>query len=107
MQYDVESFRREMAEHITLVPWHLREGVMAYCMQGRPIGHFLSAVMCNDLRDAVARGDDNSLAGLKGLVQFLHNYAPGGCWGSPARHMAWMADGGLIGMVARKEPAGA
>lgn len=80
----------DMQAHIHLVPHHLRDGVMQYCLVGRPIGHFLTAVMENDLREAVARGDEMSLAGLRGIVQFMYNYGPGQAWGSRAKVDAWM-----------------
>jgi hypothetical protein len=95
----LEDWRRDMAPHLHLVPHHQREGVVAYIMQGRQTGHFLSAVFSNDLREAVARADENSLAGLKPLVQFMHNYSPPGCWGSPKHWDTWRANGGLAGAL--------
>lgn len=96
---ELNRAREEMTSMLHLVPYHLREGVLEYCLVGRPIGHFLSAVMANDLREAVARGDTNSLAGLKGLCQFLHNYSPPGCWGSRDRFIKWQDGGGLAGAL--------
>lgn len=87
----------EAKSGLHLVPPHLREGILAWAMDARPVGNFLTAVIENDLREAVARGDENSLTGLKGLVQFLYNYAPSPCWGSPAKVEAWRACGGVRG----------
>lgn len=87
----------EAQQGIHLVPPHLRDGILNYAVDGRRIGSFLTAVVSNDLHQAVARGDDNSLAGLKGLMQFLYNYSPAPCWGSPAKVEAWIACGGAAG----------
>lgn len=95
----MEDWRREMAAHLHLVPHHLRESVVGYIMRGQHTGHFLSAVFSNDLRESVARADENSLAGLKPLVQFLHNYSPPGCWGSLQHMDRWRAGGGLGGAL--------
>lgn len=95
----IQQWTLEMADHIHLVPCHLQDGITHHCLAGRPTGSFLTAVLCNDLFQAVCRGDDQSLAGLKSTVQFLHNYAPPGCWGSPAKCANWISHGGLIGAV--------
>jgi hypothetical protein len=55
------------------VPVHLREGLVRYLVHRIPPGHFLRAVLENDLAGAVSRGDEPSLAGLLRLVRFLHN----------------------------------
>lgn len=79
------------------VPHNLQEGLEAYVLTGRPVGNYLTAVLENDLLEAVSRGDDASLAGIKGTVQFLYNYSPRNCWGSRAKVSAWMDQGGLAG----------
>ena len=79
------------------VPAHLRPGLEAHVRTGRPVGEFLTALLCNDLRDAVLRADEESLAALRGLLQFLSREMPGACWGSPERVTAWRARGGLAG----------
>lgn len=77
------------------VPFNLREGIACYVTQGRPFGHFLTAVVENDLFRAMSRADDVSLAHLKDIVQFFYNQTPGACWGSPQAVSEWMARGGL------------
>lgn len=80
-----------------LVPPHLWDGTFRYVIDGGHTGHFLCAVFENDLREAIARGDETSIAGLNGLVQFLYNYAPPGCWGSKDKHNRWLQCGGIMG----------
>lgn len=56
----------------------------------RPVGGFLSAVICNDLREAVFRADDENLANLPAFVFYFYNNTPPKCWGSPEKMKAWM-----------------
>lgn len=69
----------------------LTRSVDLYILRGVPVGSFLEAVISNDLREAMGRADEGSRANLFGLVRYLHNEVPGGCWGSPERHREWMA----------------
>ena len=71
-----------------LVP-HLAPGLMRWVEHGMSPGHFLTAVLTNDLLEAFTRGDDASLAGLKDIFRFLYNYCPSQCWGSPGKVGAW------------------
>jgi hypothetical protein len=73
------------------VPEHLRKGLVAYVEQKRFPGGFLEAVLTNDLRKAIDRGDEKSLAGLRYIVMWLFNRAPSGCWGSPAKVEEWLS----------------
>ena len=68
----------------------IRGGLERYIENHIPPGHFLTAVLQNDLRAACARGDDNALRCLVALVRWLYQEAPQACWGSP-RHVAeWL-----------------
>lgn len=81
------------------VPEHLQDGLEAHCLTGRSVGHFLTAALSNDLLGAVSYGDEESLAGLKGIVQFLYNFAPPGSWGTKDKVATWRARGGLAGVA--------
>jgi hypothetical protein len=83
--------KAEAEAGIHLVPPPLQKGLMAHILHGRHVGHFLTACLSNDLRQAVGYGDDESLAGIRGIIQFLHNYAPSTSWGTPAKVEAWRA----------------
>lgn len=72
-----------------LVPEHLREGLERYIEQGVPPGHFLTAVIENNLVEAFGRGDEESLSRLRDLVIWFYNYSPSPCWGSPEKRLAW------------------
>ncbi|KKN74368.1 hypothetical protein LCGC14_0391690 [marine sediment metagenome] len=72
-----------------LIPAHMHEGITAYVETGRPMGHFLTAVLSNDLREAAARADDENTLALAGWVKFLYNYVPSECWGSLEAMARW------------------
>lgn len=53
-------------------------------------GHFLTAVLNNDLRGACARADDDHRGRLFDIVSWLYNEAPSQCWGSPEKVGEWL-----------------
>lgn len=71
------------------VPEHVAEGLIAYVRHGRPVGGFLTAVLCNDLKEAVGRADEQCLDNLVAIVGWLYNEAPAACWGSLEKVNAW------------------
>lgn len=75
------------------VPEHLHGGLCRYLDHRIQPGSFLVAVLSNDLKEAMARADEKSRAGLFALVSFLYNDAPANCWGSPDAVQAWLAEG--------------
>ena len=79
----------------SLIPERMRGGLRRYIENGIPPGGFLSAVLCNDLRGAVERGDDENQMILHQYIRFLYNYAPAQCWGSEAKFKAWVEAGGM------------
>ncbi len=76
----------------SLIPDHMHEAITAYVETGRSVGGFLTAVLSNELLQAVERADEENTAALVGWVQFLYNYAPGSCWGSPTAVEDWYAN---------------
>lgn len=68
---------------------HMIDSIDAFVAEGRPVGHFLTAVLSNNLQDAVAHADDQNLANLPAFVGYLYNEVPGSCWGSPVKVAAW------------------
>ena len=73
---------------------HMMAALLRYINNGIRPGSFLTAVLENDLSNAVACADDNNLPNLLAFVGYLYNEAPGLCWGSPATVKAWIAKGG-------------
>jgi len=71
------------------IPGNMHGGILRWVENGIPPGHFLTAVLCNDLREACTRADDQNIHLIPEYVSWLYNHAPGQCWGSPERFDAW------------------
>lgn len=69
----------------------LVEDLAAYVTQRRPMGSFLTAVLENNLAEAIGRADESSLANLFLIVAHVYNELPSTCWGSSAKVSAWLA----------------
>ena len=67
-----------------------RDGLDLYMSHGIPPGHFLTAVICNDLMSAVSHADYWNKTRIHVYVKYLYNEAPGNCWGSPEAMQTWM-----------------
>jgi hypothetical protein len=61
-----------------------------YVNDRRKPGHFLCAVIQNDLAQAVGRADEHSIKVLRDIVGWFFNKAPAACWGSKERMDAWL-----------------
>jgi len=68
-----------------------RETFALYIDHGYLPGDFLTAVLQNDLRAAVAAADPINQTLLPTYVAWLISYAPYDCWGSPEQVEAWAA----------------
>lgn len=71
------------------IPDYMHEGVIRYVLLGVKPGRFLSAVLYNSLHDAVRYADDTNVGLLRDYVIFLHNCAPGDCYGSMKIFNEW------------------
>lgn len=84
------------------LPTHIQDDLVAFVQEGRPLGHFLTAVLSNDLRGAIAHADQEAEASLGAVVRWLQSRAPAGCWGYPELVCRWVRDGGLDGIERRR-----
>jgi len=71
------------------LPEGLRGGMRRWIESGIQPGHFLTAVLSNDLREACARADSENRFRLFDIVAWLYNRAPSACWGSPENVAEW------------------
>ena len=78
-----------------VIPIATRRSLRDYLTDGLDPGSFLTAVIMNDLRQAVGRADRDNLAALKEIVMFLMNRTPGICHGTINRFYDWKADAEL------------
>ena len=90
---------------LRLVPEPMRGGVIRYIAHGIIPGGFLTALLQNDLMAAVGKADATNQRCIVDWCTFLHNYAPQGCFGSPAAVRSWAERGGLIGIRAEQDEA--
>lgn len=84
------EFDVEFTGQYEAIPQHMQEAIRRYIVQGLAPGHFLSAVIKNDLRGAVNYADAVNLPLIKLYVQWFYNVAPGNCHGSPEVMKEWM-----------------
>ena len=66
------------------------EKLEEYVQHRVALGHFLTAVLENNLSEAVGRADEDNLKNLPAFVGYMYNEMPGGCWGSPEKVKAWL-----------------
>ena len=66
-----------------------KEAFVRYVIHGTVPGHFLQAVIANDLRDAICRADSTSEGILKALVWLGYNEFPTQAHGSRKTIMEW------------------
>lgn len=53
-------------------------------------GHFLTAVLTNNLFDAIERADRENMDALGEIVRYVWNQIPLACWGSKEKMDEWM-----------------
>lgn len=52
-------------------------------------GSFLTAIIQNDLKQAVANADEENVHNLAAYVSYFYNEVPIACWGSPKAMEQW------------------
>lgn len=81
------------------LPPRMWGAVQRYMEHGISPGHFLCAVIDNNLSEAVGRADQENQTVLNKWVMFFYNAVPGRCWKSQANRSVWIEQGGLQGGV--------
>jgi hypothetical protein len=71
------------------IPEYMHLAIRAYVNRHKLPGHFLQAVLKNDLFEAVSRADTENLEALHNWIILIYNYTPGNCWGSPEKVKKW------------------
>ena len=75
------------------IPQRVLASIQRYAQYGYPCGSFVTAVLENNLVDAVFRADKRSLAALPDICKFVYNALPGYCWGSREKCRVHLAKG--------------
>lgn len=91
--------------HYRLLPVSLQEGMRRYIEFGVRPGSFLSAVLENNLAEAVTRADYDNMISLSRIMTFLVSEAPAESWGSAAKVQAWIDAHAERERKLREEPA--
>lgn len=78
------------------IPDSMMDGIRLYVDHGIHPGHFLCAVICNDLAEAVGRADDENIENLPAYVAYFWNEVPSTCWGSVEKMKDWIASHGKV-----------
>ncbi len=68
----------------------LKRSIDLYVKEGVPLGHFLEAVVTNNLKETFGRADIESRSHVFDLVCYLYNDCPAACWGSRQNYYDWM-----------------
>lgn len=87
---DVKAAGKLWNDQYSVIPEATREAMVEYVENRREPGGFLSAVICNNLINAVGRADKHNLLVLKEIVQWFYNVAPSCCFGSPEKMSSWL-----------------
>jgi len=71
------------------VGYLVRVNLSKYASHGQPPGGFLTAVLSNNLYQAVQRADLDNLANMEAIVNHIQNTLPYESYGSPEKVKAW------------------
>lgn len=72
---------------------YLQDAMDRYVNDHIPPGGFLTAVLSNDLKMAVAQADVFNRKMIPEIVEYCYNEIPSSCWGSPEAVEAWIEKG--------------
>jgi hypothetical protein len=72
------------------VPERMRESLELYVKKGVRPGSFFTAIIQNNLKEAVAMADDENMQNIPAYVNYFYNHAPIPCWGSEKKMEAWI-----------------
>jgi hypothetical protein len=80
----------------------MKGGVSRYILNGVRPGHFLTALLSNDLRGTFERADDENQRHVLDYIKLLYNFAPQQAWGSKAKVDDWVTLRGWHGLEAQQ-----
>lgn len=81
-----------------MIPDRILRAINAHVRCGQQTGHFVTAVLSNDLQAAIMRADEESMSALRQIAMYVYNRCPSGCWGSLSEVNAWRESGGSEGL---------
>ena len=78
-----------MMPNSKLILPHFRQSLRLWSTHGISPGGFLTAVLENDLAQAMNRADNEALENLPHIVAYLYNECSEACWGSSEIVKSW------------------
>lgn len=87
---DVKAAGKLWEGQYAAIPEATRDSMMAYVEDRREPSGFLSAVICNNLINAVCKADKHNFLVIKEIAQWFYNVAPERCFGSPEKMSSWL-----------------
>lgn len=72
------------------IPEYMQGGIIRYYENRLPPGDFLTAVINNDLKEAVGRADEENRVLLHAYIMWFYNQAPGNSWGRAGAVEKWL-----------------
>lgn len=84
------NYEERLAATVARMPFRTKETIDNYVTKRWKPGHFVGAVLANDLKGAVAAADRDNQAALIEIVRYVYNYLPHTCWGSYEIVNAWL-----------------
>ncbi len=88
--YTLEINFGDIPEEYREIPEHTLHAIQAYVELRQAGGHFLNALLSNDLRAAVTHADRQHRQCLCALTVLLCNRVPAHCWGCPQTVESWL-----------------
>lgn len=72
-----------------MIPQTTKETIDRFVQYGCNPGGFVTAVLENNLMEAVGRADSENLENLQDICSYIYNKIPGNCWGSTSKIIEW------------------
>ena len=79
------------------IPQRTMGGIDRYVEEGIHPGHFLKAVITNNLLEALERADNENISALYDIMKYFFNSTPSECWGSIENFNNWRLHRGKAG----------
>jgi hypothetical protein len=72
------------------VPDYMCGALVRYVFHGINPGDFLTAIICNDLFEALSCADETNINKLRAYGIFFYNHVPSACFGSAEKMEQWI-----------------
>jgi len=79
------------------IPERIKQAIDAHVATGKPCGHFVTAVLENNLSQALHRADLECFENLREIVSYVHWEITSACHGSKEKVAEWREKGGENG----------